>query len=139
MAVFYSNIIKTSYDYYNNGGKEGSTKQLAKRNKYISWGNDYAWLPSFTAIGDQYWNEENDLVIGYSGIWGMLPNHIGWSSASDNQWAWLRSGYGDYKNDYKYVYYLDSSGVNNYNSVDSSLGLRTAMHLNLSAIKRSFE
>ncbi len=101
-----------------NTGWYGSSYTYQGKNYYTEWGDDYLWLPSISEAG----TADSEL-----GIWELSTTE---RSASSSWWS--RSG--SYP-DSTAVYRLGSSG-SGYGAyyVDSSNGVRPALHLNLDAI-----
>ena len=82
---------------------------------YTQWGEDHLWLPSISETG------ANDSELG---IWELST-----TERSASSYWWSRSGHFSLSYD---AYYLNSSGSGfNDTSVNSSYGVRAALHLNL--------
>ncbi|MDE6967128.1 MAG: hypothetical protein K2P12_00595, partial [Clostridia bacterium] len=97
--------------------------------RYDSWGNDYIWIPSMPEVGGN-----NEYMIDKS-VWKISPTQKQfWDGVSkdDENRVWLRSGL---YNSYVRLYDLCASGVSGSHYVIDYLGVRPAIHLNLSAIQ----
>ena len=95
--------------------------------RYDAWGEDYIWIPSMTEVGGN-----NDYMKERS-VWKISPTQKQfWDGTSTdvNNRTWLRSG--DSGN-YSYAYVLCASGVHHDATVTYSLGVRPALHLNLTS------
>lgn len=90
---------------------------------YFNWGNDKVWLPSLSETG---WDAQN------GGIWetsvSQRSNNYQGNGSSDSKYSWTRSGVQTIAHP---AYVLDSSGVTVARSTTFVLGVRPAIHLNL--------
>ncbi len=98
--------------------------------RYNDWGEDYIWLPSMTETGALL---EDGVTTGGASyldkecVWKLSQAQRKHSGAT---WSWLRSGDSHL---YRSAYVLGSSGAYDGSSVSDSLGVRPALHLNLSS------
>ena len=107
--------------------------------RYDEWGEDYIWLPSVSEVGGNNINTSTNLPMFYAtnGIWGLSnkqrihTGETGIQNGYEFTGSWLRSGItlvGGRNN------FLYNDGRMAANDVSSTLGVRPAIHLNLSAI-----
>ncbi len=97
--------------------------------RYNDWGEDYIWLPSMTETGAlKDSNGGGDSMFPDKCVWKLTPNQ---RKFSGNSWSWVRSGdHSAYCN----AFLLNSSGGASIVRVSSkTVGVRPAIHLNLSA------
>jgi hypothetical protein len=84
---------------------------------YTDWKDDYLWLPSMAEAGD----------ANFAGMWKLTTAQL-----SNSGGTWFRSG-GATNASCAYAL-TDVGKYTSYNSVDSSYGVRPAIHLNLNVI-----
>lgn len=112
------NLVEVTDNWYNANIQNSQSDPL-----YYNWGNDKVWLPSISETGNG---------INFVGIWqtsqAQRQSTFSETGASGNG-SWLRSGivsspYG--------VHVLDTEGKDyNMRSTNNLLGVRPAIHLNL--------
>ncbi|MDE7328853.1 MAG: hypothetical protein K2N57_03840, partial [Clostridia bacterium] len=99
---------------------------------YAAWGNDYIWVPSVCEVGwSNYPPGAASSFTDY--IWGLDNNQR--MAATPN--SWLRSAALDTNHLYRCVYFVAADGKFSYGNVNASIGLRPAIHLNLTAVEKS--
>ncbi len=109
-------LSRVSSGWFNNSATSYSYQD---RDYYTQWGTDYLWLPSLSETG----TSDSEL-----GIWELSTTERAASTSPASSW-WSRSG--DFGNS-RIAYLLFSSGYGSNNtSVNSSCGVRAALHLNL--------
>ncbi len=107
--------------------------------RYDEWGEDYIWIPSFSEVGGNNINSTTNLPTSYvtNSIWGLSnkqrihTGETGIQSGLEYTGSWMRSGItlvGGRNN------FLYNDGRTAANDTSSTLGVRPAIHLNLSAI-----
>lgn len=111
------NLVNVNDNWYSEHIKNSQNDPL-----YYQWCNDKVWLPGSSEVGDQRIN----------GIWETTVSQRSSTfnvAGASGQGAWLRSGL--YGTPYG-AHVLDNSG-NDYNmrSTNNMLGVRPAIHLNL--------
>ncbi|MDE6565830.1 MAG: hypothetical protein K2L47_02045, partial [Clostridia bacterium] len=122
LDLFTSGWNPSFTDYYK--PSDTFTDNNGVSQKYDAWGNDYIWLPSLTETG-----ATNRCNAGANSVWKLSANQTAHSGATS---SWWRSG-NTVACDC--IYYLQGSGAYNYSDdISSTLGVRPAIHLNLSNI-----
>ncbi len=121
-------------DSINYASKDGDRMEGAK---YGDWKDDYVWLPSVVETGIKDGSGNNGLWVTDAFLRSTDNTH-----GQGFKYCWLRSG------DYwmaNGAYYLNTSGSYDYTydskyykMVISPYGVRPAIHLNLTAINRTF-
>ncbi len=109
-------------DYYKPSDSFADPNGVLQR--YDAWGEDYIWIPSFTEAGS------NDFLNANS-IWKLSDNQRQ-TVTSDLGGLWYRSGHG--AGEYSGIYYMKNSGQYGYEHSKALLGIRPAIHLNLTQI-----
>ena len=92
--------------------------------RYDAWGEDYIWVPSFTEAG------ANDFLNANS-IWKLSDSQRA-QSGSGIDGAWYRSAHG--AGECNGCYFMRPNGIYGYERVNAVLGIRPAIHLNLTEV-----
>lgn len=108
----------------------GSLVKGTKANYPCDWLNDNVWLPSMyevydSSIPDDY---SSNTFTADGGLWGVSKTG---DIVSSTDGAWLRSGY---PNHCANPFFLVSYGNHSYGNVFRNIGVRPALHLNLSKV-----
>lgn len=127
---FYQNqLINEALDELNNGWYINKPKPSdtyknpnGEMTRYDAWGNDYIWLPSMTETGGIVNRPK------VSSIWQLSAEQLSFSAGET---AMLRSGS---VSTYNQMYDILSNGEISSNYCNVELGVRPAIHLNLSAV-----
>ncbi len=116
-------------------------------NHYNDWGADYVWLPSICEVGRKYSSTPNmakglwetystgtDQAKFNNGSLNYDSTNILSASTNSSEYVWSRSSSPTIA---YYVQFWSSSSIGGYGYPAASLGIRPALHLNLTAAEGS--
>ncbi len=95
--------------------------------RYDAWGNDYIWIPSMSETGSV--NRPST-----TSLWELSSAQLAYSNGTPT--SWFRSA--DVSG-YAYVYTISPNGNTNAEYPKAALGVRPAIHLNLSSIAQGID
>ncbi len=117
----WSNDVPDDGFYVDENG-DATKYNYAHKTGNDAWKDDYLWLPSLSETG--YTNK-------YNGIWCTSENQ-----RKNMAYSWSRTGYYSYSN---YAYYFTPGGYYWRYHVESTYGVRPALHLNLTEVAKSLK